>query len=83
VFFGWDDDPQAAWYRLIIADDDGVIIDTWQPAHAICADGRCEYSVRIDTPGTYQWGVGGWGPVGFGPNAQNGETPFSLTLTTP
>jgi len=83
VFFAWDDDPHAAWYRLVIADDTGTIANSWQRANAICTNGRCTFSVRIDTPGTYQWGVGGWGPAGYGPNAQTGETPFTVTLTAP
>jgi hypothetical protein len=76
----WTGDINATWYRVMLADGDGMAYDEWHPANEVCVTEACSLTLNALENGTYDWTMGAWGPGGEGPvNA----TPLTFELATP
>lgn len=65
-FLVWQTASRATWYRLVLEDGSGDVIDQMLEASAVCSGGTCSYQSPVLASGDYTWKVRGRGPAGFG-----------------
>ncbi len=62
--FSWTESPGAVWYYLWVNGPQGLVIEQWYTADAVCQLGVCSVApVTNLSPGTYSVWVQHWGPV--------------------
>lgn len=82
--FEWEHGVSTTWYRLLINDSNGTLLDAWyEVGTTIVCDEDCSINpnLNLSTNGAYSWWVMGWNPQGNG--EWSDEANFNVAIPMP